>query len=117
MRSCYASGGVTTPRELMTFIKAFWNGKLFDKTLFLRQTQGNPLQISFYPIQYMSGYMKIIVSYPFGEKYTLLGHSGSTGSFAFYCPEKELFYVGDIPEISSPSTCVRFVIRAALATH
>lgn len=33
--SCYASGGVvTTARELMVFLKAFWSGKLFHKDLF-----------------------------------------------------------------------------------
>lgn len=118
IRSCYASGGGVTPaRELMIFIKAFWNGKLFAKTVFSKQMQCNPLQISFYPIHYMSGYMKISASYPFGEKCTLVGHSGSTGSFAFYCPEKDLYYVGDVTQISSPGICVRLAMRAALATH
>lgn len=118
IRSCYASGGgVTTARELMIFIKAFWMGKLFDKDLLSKQAQSNPLQLAFYPIHYMSGYMKMVASYPFGEKRTLVGHSGSTGSFAFYCPEKDLFYVGDVPQITSPGTCVRLVMRAALASH
>jgi D-alanyl-D-alanine carboxypeptidase len=116
--SCYASGGgVTTARELMIFIKAFWNGELFDKTFFSKRTQCNPLQISFYPIHYMSGYMRISTSYLFGKKYTLVGHSGSTGSFAFYCPEKDIFLVGDVPQIASPSTCVRLAMRAVLAAH
>lgn len=61
--------------------------------------------------------MKIDVSYPFGEKYTLLGHSGSTGSFAFYCPEKDLFFVGDLAQIASPSICVRLVMRSVLMTQ
>lgn len=115
IRSCYASGGgVTTARELMIFIKAFWSGALFDKAVFSKLTQCNPLQMKFYPIRYMGGYMKIPTFYPFGKKYTLVGHSGSTGSFAFYCPEKNLFFVGDVPQISSPSICVRLVMRAAL---
>ncbi|MBP2240929.1 CubicO group peptidase (beta-lactamase class C family) [Cytobacillus eiseniae] len=118
VRSSYASGGgITTARELMIFIKAFWNGELFDTTFFSKQTQCNPLQMSFYPIHYMSGYMKISVSSPFRKKYTLVGHSGSTGSFAFYCPEKDLFLVGDVPQIASPSSCVRLAMRAVLAAH
>ena len=116
IRSCYASGGgVSTTRELMIFIKAFWKGKLFNKSIFSNYVQCNPLQISFYPIHYTSGYMKISASYPFGDKCTLVGHSGSTGSFAFYCPEKDIFIVGDVPQIDSPSICVKLVMRAALA--
>lgn len=116
IRSCYASGGgITTARELMIFLKAFWEGKLFGKEVF-KQLQGHKhLQMSFYPIHYSGGYMNIEVGYPFGKKDTLVGHSGSTGAFAFYCPEKDLFFVGDIPQIDSPSTCIRFVMRAVMA--
>ncbi|SFC24514.1 CubicO group peptidase, beta-lactamase class C family [Alkalibacterium subtropicum] len=118
IRSCYASGGgVTTARELMIFIKAFWKGELFDKTFFSKQAQSNPLQMSFYPIHYMGGYMKITASYPFGKKYTLVGHSGSTGAFAFYCLEKDLFIVGDVSQIASPSTGVRLAMRTVLAAE
>lgn len=114
IRSAYASGGaITTARELMIFIKAFYGGKLFDHIILSRLTRSNPLQMSFYPIHYAGGYMNVKASYPFGEKYTLMGHSGSTGSFAFYCPEKDLFFVGDVPLIDSP-VGTRLVMRAVL---
>lgn len=118
IRSCYASGGgVTTARELMIFLKAFWSGKLFSKEVFKRIEAHNPLQMSYYPIHYSGGYMRIEAGYPFGKKDTLVGHSGSTGAFAFYCPNKDLFFVGDIPQIASPSICVRLAMRAALASR
>jgi CubicO group peptidase (beta-lactamase class C family) len=114
IRSSYASGGgITTARELMIFIKAFYSGKLFDQSVLSRLTISNPLQLAFFPIHYAGGYMTVKVSYPFGKKYTLMGHSGSTGSFAFYCPEKDLFFVGDAPLIDSP-VGTRLVMRAAL---
>lgn len=117
IRSCYASGGgVTTARELMIFLKAFWRGKLFSKQIFNIIEAHNPLQMSYYPIHYSGGYMRIEAGYHFGKKDTLVGHSGSTGAFAFYCPQKDLFFVGDIPQIASPSICVRLAMRAALAS-
>ncbi len=109
-----SGGGVTTARELMIFIKAFYGGKLFDKKVLSQLTSSNPLQMSFYPIRYAGGYMNVQASYPFGKKYTLIGHSGSTGSFAFYCPEKELFFVGDVPLIDSP-VGIRMIMRAVLS--
>ncbi|MGL4800339.1 MAG: serine hydrolase domain-containing protein [Cellulosilyticaceae bacterium] len=115
LRSCGASGGgMTTPRELMTFLKAFWKGGLFNIALLEELKTGNSLQLSFYPLHYAGGYMHIEAGYPWGKKTTLVGHSGSTGSFAFYAPEKDLFFVGDVPQIARP-TGVRLVMQAVVA--
>lgn len=77
-----ASGGcITSTRDLMIFIQAFFHGELF--TSFLGQ----------------------------GD---LVGHSGSTGSFAFYYPAKELFFVGDFNQMKYPALPVRFVIQLAM---
>lgn len=115
IQSSYASGGcVTTAQELMIFIQAYYSGRLFKQNVLESEKNTNRLQMSFYPIKYGLGQMYIKIGYPLGRKYTLLGHSGSTGSFAFYCPEKELFLVGDFPQIKTPATCVRFAIKAAL---
>ena len=114
--SSFASGGgVTTAREMMLFLKAFYNGKLFDKAIFSRLEGSNPLQLSFWPIHYAGGYMTITASYPFGEKVKLVGHCGSTGSFAFYSPQKDLFIVGDLAQIASPSSGIRLVMQVALS--
>lgn len=114
IRSSYASGGaITTAQELMIFIKAFYGGELFDHNVLARLSISNNMQLSFYPIRYAGGYMKVKASYPFGKKYTLMGHSGSTGSFAFYCPEKDLFIVGDAPLIDTP-VGTRLAMRTVL---
>lgn len=113
--SCYASGGaITTASELMIFIKAFWTGKLFCKDLFNKISESKRLQLSYYPIRYAGGYMRIEAGLPFSRKSVLVGHSGSTGSFAFYCMDKDLFLVGDIPQMCDPSLAVRFLINTAL---
>lgn len=113
--SCYASGGlITTARELMIFLKAFWSGQLFNKGLFHQISESKRLQLMYYPIQYAGGYMKIEAGLPLSKKSVLVGHSGSTGSFAFYCIDKDLFFVGDIPQMSNPSIGIRFIINAVL---
>lgn len=116
IRSCFASGGaVTTTKELMTFLKAFYDGRLFDKEILSQTEKSNPLQMSYYPICYAGGYMSIAASIPFGKKVELVGHSGSTGSFAFYLPQKDLYLVGDLTQIDSPALAVRLAMKTALA--
>ncbi|WP_440897007.1 serine hydrolase domain-containing protein [Amphibacillus sp. Q70] len=116
-----ASGGcITTARELMIFIKAFFGGKLFDKSIFSRLSIYNKLQASMGPIHYGGGYMQISLSGPislFMGKGELIGHSGSTGSFAFYYPIKDLFFVGDMNQMADASLPIRLSIQLAMAAN
>lgn len=119
IKSCGASGGaVTTARELMTFLKAFWSQKFFDRNLLeSKDTYGHSnLQISFFPIKYGLGYMKIDAGYPFTKKVELFGHSGSTGSFAFHSPQKDLFFVGDVNQCANPALPVRLLMNLAISS-
>ena len=72
------------------------------------------------PIHYGAGYMKIqlggLVTLFMG-KGELLGHSGSTGSFAFYYPASDLFFVGDVNQMAKPAIPVRLVMRLALSVR
>lgn len=117
--SSRASGGcITTACELMIFIKAFFTGKLFRRENFDKLSFYNKLQISKGPIYYGGGYMKIPLdglTTLFMGKGELIGHSGSTGSFAFYFPDKDLFIVGDVNQISNPAFPIRLVIKLAMA--
>lgn len=47
----------------------------------------------------------------------LLGHSGSRGSFAFYAPRQDLYYVGDVNQFASPAIPIRLVMKLALAAR
>ncbi|WP_339254252.1 serine hydrolase domain-containing protein [Sporosarcina sp. FSL W8-0480] len=120
IKSCRASGGaITTAREMMVFIKAFFGGELFDKEVFHQLENYRKLQITFFPIQYGGGYMRILLggfSMFFMGKGELIGHSGSTGSFAFYYPEKDLFFVGDVNQTANPATAIRVAIRLAVSS-
>lgn len=114
-----ASGGcITTAHELMIFIKAFFGGKLFNKNIFNSLSIYNKLQASMIPICYGGGYMQIplngFINFFMG-KGELIGHSGSTGSFAFYYPRKDLFFVGDVNQMADASLPVRLSIQLAMA--
>lgn len=115
IQCCRASGGaISTARELMIFLKAFFGGTLFNKDIFNRLSTYNKLQLTMTPLQYGGGYMRIPANGPFTlfmGKGELLGHSGSTGSFAYYYPEKKLFLVGDINQIAKPALPVKLMLQ------
>lgn len=80
IRSSRASGGgISTDRELMIFIKAFFGGKLFNKIVFHELKVNNMLQASMFPIHYGAGYMRVplngLATFFMGNG-ELMGHSG-----------------------------------------
>jgi len=109
---------ISTSRELMMFLKAFFNGYFFPKTIFEKLSYYRKLQISMLPIHYGGGYMQIplntIMTLYMG-KGDLLGHSGSTGSFAFYYPHKDLYFVGDTNQMAKPGLPIRLVMKIAMS--
>ena len=116
--SSRASGGcITTAYELMIFIKAFFGGKLFDKAIFDILSTYTKLQASMGPIYYGGGYMQIPLNGAatlFMGKGELIGHSGSTGSFAFYYPIKDLFFVGNVNQMANAALPIRLSMRLAM---
>lgn len=116
--SSRASGGcVSTARELMTFLKAFFSGALFSSSIFDELSLCNKLQASMMPVCYGSGYMRIplkgITSLFMGNG-ELMGHSGSTGSFAFYYPIKDLFIVGDLNQMANAALPIKLSMQIAI---
>ncbi len=113
-----ASGGcITTTGDLMIFIQAFFHGELFDKKILDELKQYRKLQPAMFPIHYGSGYMRIKMggfSTSFLGQGDLTGHSGSTGSFAFFYPDKDLFFVGDFNQMKYPALPIRFVMQLAM---
>jgi len=102
---------------MMTFSKAFWGGKLFDKAVFERLSNYKCLQFDMSPISYGGGYMRISLdglNTFFLAKGELIGHSGSTGAFVFYYPEKDLHIVGDLAQFENPGAPVRFAMMLAM---
>lgn len=119
VKSSRASGGcVSTANDLMAFLKAFFTGELFGKDMLSDVSCFRSLQPSFNPIRYGGGLMQIPLSgiYTlFLGKGELIGHCGSTGSFAFYYPLKDLYFIGDLNQMADASLAVKLVMRLAMA--
>jgi CubicO group peptidase (beta-lactamase class C family) len=91
--SGYGSAGlVSTPRELMKFIKAFFNGWLFDEELIKKLLDFSSIENSIPNTLYGGGLMKI------KSKKQILGLMGYTGAFAFADPDRKVYFVGYVAE-------------------
>jgi len=108
---------ITTIKELMTFLKAFFNDKFFPKSNFERLNKYGKLQITMGPIYYGGGYMQIPLNSPytlFMGKGELLGHMGATSSIAFYYPDKDLYFVGDFNQLANPTVSIMTTMKLAM---
>jgi len=112
MASFGPDGGiVSTAPEMLTFLKAFFGGKLFPDTYLKGLQQWNSI---FYPLESGIGVHRFKVPWffsPFKPIPEIIGHSGLSGAFAFYSPAKELFLTGTVNQISSPGTSFRLMLK------
>jgi CubicO group peptidase (beta-lactamase class C family) len=117
LTSSYNYDAISTAKDLMVFLKAFWSGSLFSKDVFEKLSVYRKTQLAIGLIYYGGGYMQIpmkSIYTLFRGKGELIGHSGSTGSFAFYYPEKDLYFVGDFNQITNPELPIRLVMKLAM---
>lgn len=97
-----ASGGlISTSGDLMTFLKSFFNGGMFDESFIDTDSLED---IQFYFHQYGNGFMNFDVSaeVPVLDMHPLAGHAGINGSFAFYNRELDLYITGTTNQASNP---------------
>ena len=109
---------ISTANDLMRFLKAFWGGTLFSRNVFEKLSIYKKLQFPMGLMYYGGGYMQIPlgnITTLFMGKGELIGHAGSTGSLAFYYPQKDLFFVGDFNQMADPGIPIRFIMRLAMA--
>ena len=112
MASFGADGGiVSTVEESMIFIKAFINGFFFsDRTLKSIQVWKR----IFFPLQYGIGIARFKlprIFSPFKPFPELIGHSGLSGAFAFYCPSKNTYLTGTVNQIAKPGTSFKLMLK------
>lgn len=112
MTSFGPDGGiVSTADELLIFLNAFFTGKLFPTEYLAEMQHWNRI---FFPLQYGVGMMRfqlpriftLFKSFP-----ALIGHSGLSGAFAYYCPERNLFLTGTVNQISHPDISYKLMIK------
>jgi len=112
MTSFGADGGiVSTSAETMVFLKAFFNGYFFPKSYLPELYKWNSI---LFPLKYGVGIMKFqlpAIFTMFRKIPALIGHSGLSGAFAYYVPEKDVFFAGTVNQINNPGTSYKMLIQ------
>lgn len=110
----------STVGNLLIFIRALLRGELFDNpvTVKLMHTEWNRFGFSIspvgpgWPIEYGLGMMRLLVPRiltPFRPSPTIIGHTGATGTWLFYCPQLDLLLAGDVSQITASPVPFQFV--------
>jgi len=117
MRAASGSGdAMTTARELMVFLKAFWGNILFSKNTFQKTLKYGRMGLTMCGAHYGGGHVRIQLGTPltlFKGRGELLGHSGATGSFAFYHTESKFFFIGDFNQLAKPALPIMTAVNLA----
>ena len=102
---------ISTAKDQMTFLKAFFNGHFFPMETLKELEKWNNI---FFPFKYGIGiqkfYMPRFLS-PFKPVPDMIGHSGSTGSVAFYIPDKDIFITGTVNQQAKPNIAFQLMIK------
>jgi CubicO group peptidase (beta-lactamase class C family) len=102
----WAGGGVVaTADDLIRFQQALFGEKLVKKETLNAMQQWTPETVGMY---YGFGLRKIVLNelsedFP---KRILIGHSGSTGSFLYYCPSLDVYISGTLNQIEATRDAV-----------
>lgn len=104
-------GMVSTSTDLLVFLQAFYGGKLFPATSLAEMQDWNRI---FYPMQ--SGMGMHLFQLPkwmtLGNRFpALMGHSGLSGTMAYYSPEHQLFIAGTVNQINQPDRSFRLALK------
>ena len=112
MSSFGPDGGIiSNVQESIIFLKAFLDGTLFPKDYLKEMKQWKRI---FSPLQYGYGLMRFKlprIFSPFRPLPELIGHSGATASFLFYCRDKDLYLAGTLNQIKEQSKPFRLMLE------
>ena len=110
MASVQADGGiVSTLDDGLTFLEAFFAGRLFPPAL-LAEMQRDWHRI-FYPLEYGTGIMRFQLPRAmtgFRRVPAFIGHSGASGTVMFACPDRGLTVVGTVNQTTQRSMPLNF---------
>lgn len=112
LTSMTSDGGIiSTMDEMLSFLRAFMDGRLFKPENAVQMRQWNRL---FFPLQYGYGLMRVKLPQwmtLFRTTPELIGHSGASGSFAFYAPEPDIYLIGSFNQTDAPRRPIGFMLR------
>ncbi|WP_346856642.1 serine hydrolase domain-containing protein [uncultured Draconibacterium sp.] len=107
----WAGGGlISTASDLIKFQHALFSGQLISvETL---KTMQNWIPET-YAMEYGFGLRKIAFRklFPTLPDLTLVGHSGSTGSFMYYCPEMDVYLAGTLNQTDEVKNSVVLMVK------
>jgi len=114
MESFGPDGGlISTSGDLMKFLRAFRTGYFFPRDKWAGLQVWNDI---FFPLEAGTGITRFKLPWIFSlvsPDLQLIGHSGLAGAFAFYCPEKDLYFTGTVNQVDSPGTSFRLMLKLA----
>ncbi len=101
----------STIGDLLVFLRALLRGEVFDNpaTVKLMHGQWNRFGFSMspvgpgWPIEYGLGMMRMLpprILTPFRPIPEIIGHTGATGSWLFYCPPLDMLLAGDVSQVT-----------------
>lgn len=108
---------VSTTSELLTFLQGFFGQRLFTQASLRVMQTWAPL---FFPLEYGYGLMRFRLPRwlnLFRPSPLLIGHSGSSGSFAFFAPEQGVFLAGTFNQIDQSRRPFPFILQALRLVH
>lgn len=112
MASFGADGGVvSTSLEMLSFIEAFFTGKLFPISYIEDLQKWNKI---FFPMQSGIGIHRFKLPWffnPLGTIPCFIGHSGLSGALAFYSPKEKLFIAGTVNQVAHPDLSFKMMIK------
>jgi D-alanyl-D-alanine carboxypeptidase len=102
---------IATADDTLRFLRALVRGEVFEdpSTSGLMHERWNRI---FYPMRYGLATMRYPIPALFGpgrRAATLVGHSGSTGSWLLHCPEHDILLTGTVDEMSARAVPFRFL--------
>lgn len=113
---------ISTADDLLRFMRGLMRGEGFDDPATLDLMMGhwntfgfslNPVRLSpGWPIEYGLGMMRFKIPRlfsPFRSVPAVVGHSGATGSWLFYCEELDVLLAGTVNQLSAGAVPFRFM--------
>lgn len=111
----WAGGGLlTTCEDLLKFDQALMNGEIVSEKSLQQMQNWTPESKGMY---YGFGLRKFVLKELFFTlpDVTLIGHSGSTGSFMYYCPEWDTYLIGTFNQTDYLKEHVMFLAKVMTA--
>jgi CubicO group peptidase (beta-lactamase class C family) len=116
-------GIYSTVADMMAFLRALMSGEVFRSPETLTTMQGTWHRFGFpldrsalrspgWPVEYGIGLMRFRLPRFFtltARMPAVLGHTGSTGCWLFYCPERDVFLAGSVDEVTAGAVPFRTV--------